>query len=75
MEELNLRQAITTLVQDKSDSELNDMIANSVNSEEKALPGLGVIFEMIWQECSKPEQDKLVQTLYSHLHSGGSPSH
>lgn len=72
MVELDLRQAITSIVQDKTNSELNDMIVNSINSDEKALPGLGVVFEMIWQECTEPEQNKLVQNLYTHLHSNGS---
>lgn len=71
MMDLDLRQAITSIVQDKSDSELNEMIVNSINADEKALPGLGVVFEMIWKECSQPEQNKLVQTLYTHLHSNG----
>ncbi|MFD1954350.1 small acid-soluble spore protein SspI [Paenibacillus thailandensis] len=72
MVDLDLRQAITTIVQNKSNNELNEMIENSVNGDEQALPGLGVVFEMIWQESSKPEQNKLVDTLYNHLHSNGS---
>ncbi|QAY68454.1 small acid-soluble spore protein SspI [Paenibacillus protaetiae] len=68
--QLDLRQAITKIVQDKSSDELNDMITQSINSDEHALPGLGVLFEMIWQESSHPEKDSLVQALYSHLHAG-----
>lgn len=69
MQNFNLRQAIVMRVQDKSDEELTDIIASSVNSDEKTLPGLGVLFEMIWQESDKKEQDRMVQSLNHHLQS------
>lgn len=66
---LDLRQAIVNRVQDKTGDELNDIITDSIDSDERALPGLGVLFEMIWKNCSAPEKSKLVNTLYTHLHS------
>ncbi|AJY73808.1 small acid-soluble spore protein SspI [Paenibacillus beijingensis] len=68
MQNFNLRQAIIMRVQDKSSEELTDIIDSSINSDEKTLPGLGVLFEMIWQNSEKREQNRMVQCLHNHLH-------
>lgn len=65
--QLNLRQAIIQRVQDKSNDELNQVIESSVGSEERALPGLGVLFEMIWSEIDQPTKDQLSGYLKNHL--------
>lgn len=67
--ELNLRQAIIQRVQDKSNDELLDIIEGSVGSDERSLPGLGVLFEMIWRECEQGTQNELVSSLKTHLDS------
>ena len=47
---LNLRHAIKQNVQGNSQEELEATIVDAIqNGEEKMLPGLGVLFEMIWQ--------------------------
>ncbi|QJC51241.1 small acid-soluble spore protein SspI [Paenibacillus albicereus] len=70
MSQFNLREAITQIVQDKSESELGEIIRDSIDSDEKALPGLGVLFEMIWKDSPAAEQQSLVGKLHGHLHKG-----
>jgi len=64
---LNLRQAIIQRVHDKSEEELTDVIESSIGNDERTLPGLGVLFELIWKDCDGPTQQKLVETLHQHL--------
>lgn len=68
MKTVDLRQAIVMRVQDKSSTELSGVIADSIGADERALPGLGVLFEMIWQHSSEPEQSRMVDCLYKQLH-------
>jgi small acid-soluble spore protein I (minor) len=60
---LNLRQAIVQRVQDKNNEDLRGIIEDSVGGEERVLPGLGVLFEIIWQHCGADVQNQLVNTL------------
>ncbi|QHT62868.1 small, acid-soluble spore protein I [Paenibacillus lycopersici] len=68
MNNLDLRQAIVRRVQNKSGEELTDVIDGSIGADERALPGLGVLFEMIWQDSKTPERNRMVELLYNHLH-------
>ncbi|GFN33364.1 small acid-soluble spore protein SspI [Paenibacillus xylaniclasticus] len=71
---IDLRQAIIMRVKDKSDSELTDIIQDSIGADERALPGLGVLFEMIWQHSTADDQSKMVGYLHSHLHTNDAPN-
>ncbi|WP_213527053.1 small acid-soluble spore protein SspI [Paenibacillus sp. J31TS4] len=64
---LDLRQAIVTRVQGKSEEELTGIIVDSVDSVEQALPGLGVLFEIIWKHADESTQQSLVHTLKTSL--------
>lgn len=64
---LDLRQAVLQRVQGKEASELHDILNDSVGGDEKALPGLGVLFELIWENCDKKVQDNLVKVLEKQL--------
>jgi small acid-soluble spore protein I (minor) len=72
--ELNLRQAIILRVQDKSQEELLDIIEGSIGSEERSLPGLGVLFEMIWKESDENTQNQLASALKTHLETHFNPN-
>jgi small acid-soluble spore protein I (minor) len=65
--ELNLRQAIIQRVQDKTTEDLHEVIEDSIHGDDRALPGLGVLFEIIWDHSSSEVQNQLVQTLKDHL--------
>ncbi|MBJ6362378.1 small acid-soluble spore protein SspI [Paenibacillus sp. GCM10012307] len=64
---LDLRQAIIQRVHDKSNEELTDVIQGSIGGDEHALPGLGVLFEIIWNASDAPTQNKLVHSLHDEL--------
>ncbi|MFE5324321.1 small acid-soluble spore protein SspI [Paenibacillus sp. NPDC056579] len=64
---LNLRQAIIQRVTDKSNEELFGVIEDSIGGQEQVLPGLGVLFEIIWQHSNQDTQSQLVSTLKDHL--------
>lgn len=64
---IDLRQAIVQRVQGKSTEELTDVIEGSIDSTDQALPGLGVLFEIIWKNTDEPTHSTLVQALKDHL--------
>ena len=80
MQNFDLRQAIIYRIQDNSPEDLRDTINSSIHGDEKVLPGLGVLFEMIWENSEADTQQQLVQSLYNHLqsdsnHATASPSY
>lgn len=65
---LNLRNAVISNVAGNSQDELKDTIVDAIqNGEEKMLPGLGVLFEVIWQNASADEQKEMLSTLEEGL--------
>ncbi len=76
LQTVDLRQAIVMRVQDNTAAELSEVIRDSIGADEKTLPGLGVLFEMIWEESSSTDQTRMVDSLYKHLHETmpGNPS-
>lgn len=65
---LNLRNAVIHNVTGNSQAELEDTIVDAIQSgEEKMLPGLGVLFEVIWQHASQEEKQEMLTTLESGL--------
>ncbi|WP_239618621.1 small acid-soluble spore protein SspI [Cohnella mopanensis] len=65
--ELDLRQAIIQRVQGKNNDELTEIIEGSIGTEEMALPGLGVLYEMIWNNSTPAARKKMVEVLHKHL--------
>ncbi len=65
--ELDLRQAIVQRVNGKNNDELTEIIEGSIGSEEMALPGLGVLFEMIWNKSTAAARKKMVAVLHDHI--------
>lgn len=65
---LNLRNAIIENVSGNSQDELKNTIVDAIqNGEEKMLPGLGVLFEVIWQNASPEDQQEMLSTLENGL--------
>ncbi|WP_025690049.1 small acid-soluble spore protein SspI [Paenibacillus zanthoxyli] len=73
---LDLRQAVIHKVQGHSKEELREMIDGSIDGPETALPGLGVVFEIIWKDLDPAKKDNVVTMLHEHLKSSapGSPT-
>ncbi|MBR2569551.1 MAG: small acid-soluble spore protein SspI [Paenibacillus sp.] len=64
---LNLRQAIAQKLTNKSDEDVKEMIVNSVDGDEMALPGLGVLFEMIWKQSDDAAKQQFIDTIQQQL--------
>lgn len=72
MMDLNLRKAILANVTDNSQDELEATIVDAIQSgEEKMLPGLGVLFELIWQQADQTNKKDLVQLLETGVQHAG----
>ncbi|GAC43459.1 small acid-soluble spore protein SspI [Paenibacillus popilliae] len=65
---LNLRQAIVQKVSNKPEKDVIDMIEGSIDYDERALPGLGVLFELIWKQSDSELRQQMVDTLQHKLH-------
>lgn len=65
---LNIRQTVMHNVKDNNTEQLQDTIVDSIQrEEEQLLPGLGVLFEIIWKESAAEEQQRMLQTLETGL--------
>ncbi|KGX89064.1 small acid-soluble spore protein SspI [Pontibacillus litoralis] len=61
---LNLRNAILSNVSGNNANELEATIVDAIQSgEEKMLPGLGVLFELIWKNADEAEKQEMIQSL------------
>lgn len=70
--DLNLRKAILANVSDNSQAELEATIVDAVQSgEEKMLPGLGVLFEKIWQQADQTKKQDMLQLLEQGVQAQG----
>ncbi|WP_033828237.1 small acid-soluble spore protein SspI [Bacillus andreraoultii] len=64
----NLRNAIIQNVSGNSEDQLRDTIVDAIQvGEEKMLPGLGVLFEIIWQNADPNEQKMMLENLTQGL--------
>ncbi|PLR98092.1 small acid-soluble spore protein SspI [Bacillus sp. T33-2] len=66
--DINLRHAIHQNVAGNSQEELEDTIIDAIQSgEEKMLPGLGFLFEVIWQHSSEQSKKEMLAALENGL--------
>lgn len=66
--DFDLRKAILANIKGKTEKQLRDMIETSIEDhDEKTLPGLGVIFEVMWLNLDYEIQDNLVKTLHKNI--------
>ncbi len=66
--DLNLRQAVLQNIKDKSGDQLFEMVESAIKENgEETLPGLGVIFEVIWQHTDKKTHDKMITALSKNI--------
>lgn len=66
--DFDLRKAIIQNVSDNTREELKATIVDAIQSgEEKMLPGLGVLFEVIWKNADANEQQMMLETLEEGL--------
>lgn len=62
--DLNLREAILANIATNDEEQLEATIVDAIqNGEEKMLPGLGVLFELIWKESSEQDRQEMIHAL------------
>lgn len=65
---IDIRKSIIANFKDSDINEINNSIIEAVqDNDEVTLPGLGVFFEILWNNSSKEEQNKLVDTIKKGL--------
>ncbi|MBS3682085.1 small acid-soluble spore protein SspI [Ornithinibacillus massiliensis] len=73
--DLNLRHAILSNISDNNQSQLEATIVDAIQSgEEKMLPGLGVLFELIWQQSNEQEKQEMIEALEQGVKSASAGS-
>ncbi len=66
--EINIRQHIKNNFKDSDINEIKEAINGNINTkEELALPGMGVFFEIIWQNCDNALQNEMIKLLKNNL--------
>lgn len=64
MDNIDVRQYIVNNFKDSSVEEIRDSIVESITSkEEDTLIGMGVLFELLWNNSSKEEQDTFLSNI------------
>lgn len=67
----NLRGAVLANISGNSQNQLEDTIVDAIQSgEEKMLPGLGVLFEVIWNHSNEQEKHQMLSTLENGVNNG-----
>ena len=62
--DLNLRHAIKSNINGNDADQLQATIVDAIQSgEEKMLPGLGVLFELYWNQASEEEKQTILKGL------------
>jgi small acid-soluble spore protein I (minor) len=63
-----IRGAVYHNIQNMNEQELREMVDDSIQrGEEKLLPGLGVVFEVIWENSDDNSRKQMIHTLHEHL--------
>lgn len=67
--DLDLRAAVMFKMHGSSETDIRDTIEDAIEThQEKTLPGLGVLFELIWNQASSEEQNRMVDLIHNKLH-------
>ena len=58
---LSIRKAVIANLNNSTYDDVRKTITDAVSTqEEKVLPGLGVIFELYWNNCSEEEKGQII---------------
>lgn len=62
--EIDLRKAILHNIKQNSPEQLEATIVDAISlGEEKVLPGLGYLFEMIWKQSAEEDRSHMIDAL------------
>lgn len=66
--DINIRQAVINNLSNSSKDDIMATINDSVSTtEEKVLPGLGVLLEVFWKKASSDDKNYLAETIANNL--------
>jgi len=66
--DISIRGYIKNNFKDSSVDEIGEAIESSIKSgEEEALPGMGVLFEFLWQNSSNDEKKMFLDKIHNGL--------
>ncbi|MDN4072660.1 MULTISPECIES: small acid-soluble spore protein SspI [Fictibacillus] len=66
--DIDIRKAVLANVSGNNKEQLESTIIDAIQSgEEKMLPGLGVLFEVIWKESDNQKKEEMLSTLSNGL--------
>ncbi|SEM98738.1 small acid-soluble spore protein SspI [Lihuaxuella thermophila] len=63
----DIRGAVINNIHNMNNQELQDLVEESIRGDEKLLPGLGVLFEVIWENSSPAQRSEMIGTLHDQL--------
>lgn len=64
----NIRGAVIHNIHQMDNNELTELVEDSISQgEEKLLPGLGVLFEVIWKNSDPNERQAMIETLHDQV--------
>lgn len=62
--DIDIRKAVIANMKNNTMEQLEGTILDAIEkNEEKTLPGLGVLFELIWQASEEDQKNEMVQAL------------
>lgn len=65
---VNIREYIKNNFKGSKPSDIEESINSSIDSkDEVVLPGLGVLFEILWQNSEEKFKDNILEILVNHL--------
>lgn len=66
--EIDIRNHIRNNFKKSDENEIEDSIESSIKSkDEVVLPGLGVLFEILWNNCSDKMKDDILFTIHNNI--------
>lgn len=65
---IDIRNHIKNNFKSSNESEIEGSIEASINSkDEVVLPGLGVLFEVLWNNCTDKMKDEILFTIHNNV--------
>lgn len=66
--EIDIRNHIRNNFKNSDENEIEDSIESSIKSkDEVVLPGLGVLFEILWNNCSDKMKNDILFTIHNNV--------
>ena len=69
--DIDIRKAVIANMKNNDSEQLEQTILDAIDKhEEKTLPGLGVLFELIWESSETQQKEEMIQALEEGIHAG-----